>query len=484
MEFLRTSGSHIVTEAGTLVTLRGMGLGGWLTMENWITGFPAYEQAFRRVVKDVLGRDLADFFFERFLHHYFQDADAAYISSLGFNVVRLPVGYRHFEDDLHPFTLKEEGFQRLDWAIETLAAHGIYTIIDLHALPGCQNMGWHADNPTHVNLLWEHPHFQDRVVHLWRVLARRYRSNPAVAAYNPMNEPVCEDGEAVARLSLRLLEAIRTEDPDHIVVLDGNRYGTDFTDFREPLSNVIYSPHYYVQAGFVPNARYPGWVPNPYARPEILRPGPGRPPVHTPDADYVDRELIEDQLMRKTKFMRERDTPLLIGEFNVVFTGDPELDAMRAQLLEDQVALHEKLGASWIFWGFKDIGLVGPLTVDPDSPWLRRIASVVRRKARFGTDEWGRDHAAIQHVISPLKALFESEFPDYEPYPWGAGFMIERLALQMLLGEALLPEFGECFRGMTETEIDDMMQSFRFERCHERVAVADIMRHVTGGVPV
>ena len=29
-------------------------------------------------------------------------------------------------------------------------AKGVYSIIDLHALPGSQNQHWHSDNPTHV----------------------------------------------------------------------------------------------------------------------------------------------------------------------------------------------------------------------------------------------------------------------------------------------------------------------------------------------
>jgi hypothetical protein len=36
--FLRVSGTRLVDEAGQEIILRGAGLGGWMNMENFITG--------------------------------------------------------------------------------------------------------------------------------------------------------------------------------------------------------------------------------------------------------------------------------------------------------------------------------------------------------------------------------------------------------------------------------------------------------------
>src|SRR6185503_19570300 len=174
---LQTSGRQIMTRSGRPVMLRGVGLGGWMNMENFITGFPSTETLQRAALRRALGEEGAQRFFDRF----FGDEDAASIASLGLNVVRLAVSYRHFEDDLRPFELREDGFRLLDRAIERCARHGLYAVIDLHALPGCQNQRWHSDNPTHRAFLWEHKHFQDRVVHLWEALAQRYRDDPWVA---------------------------------------------------------------------------------------------------------------------------------------------------------------------------------------------------------------------------------------------------------------------------------------------------------------
>jgi endoglucanase len=225
---LSTEGPRIVDGTGSPVVLRGFGLGGWMNMENFITGYPANEEAQREAVRAVLGEERYEVFFDRFLEHFFTEDDARLISSLGLNLLRLPVNYRHFEDDMRPFEVKEGGFRHLDRVIDLCAQHGIYTIIDLHALPGYQNQHWHSDNPTHKALLWKHKHFQDRTVNIWEHIAERYKNNPWVAGYNPINEPGDPTGELLMPLYLRLRDAIRAIDPRH-------RSGPHTVSGRQPL---------------------------------------------------------------------------------------------------------------------------------------------------------------------------------------------------------------------------------------------------------
>src|SRR5215468_1567429 len=116
--FLQTAGRRIATRAGHPVRLRGVGLGGWMNMENFITGFPATESLQRAALQKALGEDGSRRFFDRFLDVFFGDDDAAFLASLGLNLVRLPINYRHFEDDMRPFDLREDGFAALDRAIE------------------------------------------------------------------------------------------------------------------------------------------------------------------------------------------------------------------------------------------------------------------------------------------------------------------------------------------------------------------------------
>jgi len=157
-----------------------------------------------------------------------------------------------------PFEIKEDGFRHLDRVVDECGRHGIYTVIDLHALPGSQNQHWHSDNPTHLPSFWQHPHFQDRVVHLWEFIAGRYKDDPWVAGYNPINEPADESRALVGPYYRRLVTAIRAADPATMLFLDGNTYSTEFDIFDEPWENTLYVCHDYARAGLARVGDYPG----------------------------------------------------------------------------------------------------------------------------------------------------------------------------------------------------------------------------------
>ncbi len=460
--FLSVKGDRVVRADGAPVILRGVGLGGWMNMENFITGFSANEEAMRQTIEKVLGKERARFFFDRFLYYFFTEQDARFVKSLGLNLIRLPINYRHFEDDSRPFEVKESGFEHLDRVIECCAAQGIYTIIDLHALPGCQNQDWHSDNPTHRAFLWAHKHFQDRVVWLWRVLAEHYKENPWVAGYNLINEPYDPEETVLEPLCRRIASAIREVDPAHILFIEGNRYSQDFHMFSEPIPNAVYANHLYASPGFIEGGDYPGET----------------------DGRYFDKETLQEAFLEHSRYMMERALPVWVGEFGPVYVGDPVKDAMRYQLLGDQLDVYNHYAAHWAIWTYKDIGLQGIVYAHPESAWVERIRPFLEKKARLGVDAWGGREDGIRSIMQPIVELFRREFPNYNPGPFGALWQIRRLVRHILLAEAILPEFGELFRGVSEEEIDALMQSFAFENCVIRKPLAEILRQASSGQPV
>ncbi len=449
---LRVNGTRIVDDHGP-VLLRGFGLGGWMNMENFITGFAGSESQQRRALRRVLGVEVYEKFFDRFLEVFFTDADAAYLAGLGVNSLRIPFNYRHFEDDDAPMVIKDEGFRLLDRVIEACAHHGIYTILDLHAVPGAQNQHWHSDNPTQWAAFWTHRHFQDRVVHLWEVIADRYRRNPWVAGYNPVNEPADAHGDTIGPFYRRLESSIRAVDPDHILFLDGNRFSTQFDQLGEPVPNAVYTAHDYALPGFVDGGPYPG----------ISR------------GEYVDRDTLEQTFLARTAYMRETKTPIWVGEFGPVYTGDPRRDDERYRLLEDQLEIYRQHEASWSLWTYKDIGLQGVVSADPSSPYLRRIAGVLEKKARLGVDAWGSTDDGVRHLITPIERLFREEFPDFAPYPWGADRWIAGHIRHVMIAEAMVDEFAAAFRGLGVNEAAALAEAFALENCVVRGRLAAIL---------
>ncbi len=459
MDWLRVDGDRLRNEAGEVVTLTGFGLGGWMNMENFITGYPGNESNIRRVMREAMSPEAYEAFFTEFLEGFFTDADAELLASIGLNSVRIPVNYRHFEDDAAPFELKEEGFALLDRVIDALARHGLYSVIDLHALPGRQNEHWHSDNPTHVAEFWTHRHFQDRVVHLWEAFADRYKDRPEIAGYNPINEPSDRTGTVLPAFYQRLEKAIRAVDPRHILFLDGNKYSSDFSVFdpADPLPNCVYTAHDYALPGIAGDAtEYPG----------VVR------------GEHFDRGVVEQTFLRRTKFMRDTGTPIWIGEFGPVY---PREDEWRYRLLRDQIDVYRDHGASWALWTYKDIGLQGIAYARPDSPYLRHVAPILETKARLGVDAWAGRDTGVRDLLDPIEALFDREFPEYAPWPWGRKQHIALLVRHILLAEPLAERYGESFRGISAEQARELAASFRLENCDIRQGLVDTLRdHLAG----
>lgn len=461
LDWIRVDGARLVDESGTTVTLSGVGLGGWMNMENFITGYPGNEENIRRVMLDRMGREAYDAFFDEFLVAFFDEADAAHLASLGINSVRIPFNYRHFEDDAAPFELKQSGFAQLDRVVTLLARHGIYSILDLHALPGGQNQHWHSDNPTHIADFWTHRHFQDRVVHLWEALAEHFKDRPEVAGYNPMNEPSDPTGAVLPVFYERLEKAIRTIDKRHVLFLDGNKYSTDFSflDGRaEPLPNTVYTAHDYALPGITSATAYPG----------VTR------------GEHFDRGVVEQTFLRRTEYMRRTGTPIWIGEFGPVYSDDRSQDSWRYQLLRDQLEIYRDHGASWALWTYKDNGLQGLVCARPDSPYVELIADLVERKTRLGVDSWGGSDVGVRDILDPIDAVFDAEFPDFAPWPWGRQPHIAMLVRHILLAEPLAEQFGDRFAGVDPAQAQALAASFRFDETVERTGLSDVLRaHLT-----
>jgi aryl-phospho-beta-D-glucosidase BglC (GH1 family) len=432
-----------------------------MNMENFITGYPGHEHQVRRELLKVLGKDKYEFFFDKFLEYFFTDADAAFFASLGLNCIRLPVNYRHLEDDMAPGVFKKEGLKHLDRAVDLCAKHGIYTVIDLHAAPGAQNCDWHSDGGNNQALFWVHKDFQDRTVAIWEHLARHYRDNTWVAGYNPLNEPTDEEQTRLPKFYERVGKAIRAIDPHHILFLDGNTFGMDFSAFGDPLPNAVYTCHDYSNYGF----------PNPPAK-------------FTGSKEQI--EFHERQFERKAEYMRKIKGPVWNGEFGPVYQqasdGIPdweEINKTRYAVLECQLDIYAKSHTSWSIWLYKDIGFQGMTYVDPDTPYMKLLEPFLKKKRALAIDAWGCDDVPVRDIFNPMAEWLRKAAPSiHDRYPpmWHAQKHLSRIVRNCLLGDELCAEYASYFKDKTEAELDELARSFAFENCIRRDRLNEILQ--------
>jgi len=458
-DILQVQGEQVVDGNGHPVILRGAGLGGWMNMENFISGYPGHESQHRAAMLKVLGKEKQEFFFDKYLEYFFMEDDAKFFASLGLNCIRVPFNYRHFEDDINPRVLKENGFKHLDRIIDLCAKHKIYTILDMHTVPGGQNPDWHSDNPSNYAAFWDFKDHQDRTIWLWERIAERYKGNTWVAGYNPINEPCDSEHTRLPAFYARFEQAIRRIDPHHILWLDGNTFAMEWNGFERVLPNSVYSLHDYAAMGFPTGERFKG----------------------TPD--QIDK--LERQFLRKADFQKSHKAVAWNGEFGPVYANpriDEDSDVInqeRYNLLGAQLKIYDKYQIPWSIWLYKDIGVQGMVYTSPDSFWNKTIQPFLDKKRRYQLDAWGKYPShEVDAVIQPLVKWIDSICPDAKeqyPTPWATERHIVRATLQTFLSNAFSAEFANLFKGFSFEELDEAAKSFRFDKCVQREGLNKIM---------
>ena len=96
--------------------------------------------------------------------------------------------------------------------------------------------------------LWKEPAYQDQTVYLWEQVAAHYRGEPAVAAYDLLNEPGGDfksTGVTQWEFFDRAYRAVRAVDPEHIVMMEScwNPENLPVPD-RYGWQNVAYQYHF------------------------------------------------------------------------------------------------------------------------------------------------------------------------------------------------------------------------------------------------
>ncbi|KAL2831037.1 putative glucanase [Aspergillus pseudoustus] len=465
--FLQVKGSQIVDGNGTPVVLRGSALGGWLNMENFLTGFPGHESGVRAAMREAMGDESYEYFYDRWLYHFFTEADAKLFSSLGLNCLRLPFNHRHLEDDMNPRVLKESGFKHLDRVIDLCASYQIFTILDMHTVPGAQNQDWHSDNPTSYAAFWEYKDHQDRTVWLWEQIAQRYKDNPWVAGYNPINEPADPSRSKLAPFYARLERHIRAIDPQHILFFDGNTYAMEwegFDAFVSLLPNCVYGIHDYSMMGFPEGELYTG----------------------TPEQDAK----LERQFLRKCEFQLRHGVPIWNGEFGPTYLFADHADAERVNaaryaLLRRQLQIYEAHGISWSTWTYKDIGLMGMVSTRQDSAYNRLVGPMVQKKQRLYVDGFSIERSAdVEGLVAPLVKWIDEVAPEATntyPLNWDTRNHVVRAVFRTFVAQSLYNEFAELFRGKTREELEELTSSFSLDRCFHREELNEALREHSRG---
>ena len=167
------------------------------------------------------GFNLLEMFYKGSSTPPFQEEDFKLISELGFNFVRLPMDYRFWIRNNDWARFNETAVHWIDQAIEYGQQYGVHVCLNFHRAPG-----YTVANPPEPTSLWTDPATQKACANHWAYFAKRYRGIPnRELSFNLLNEPSDIDPNVHAQVVTLLVEAIRAEDPNRLVIADGLNYG-------------------------------------------------------------------------------------------------------------------------------------------------------------------------------------------------------------------------------------------------------------------
>jgi endoglycosylceramidase len=374
---IHVAGIRFVDDAGREVILRGANAGGRSKMPPFFPFDPTPD-------------------FDTALNKY---ADG--IQSLGFNVVRLIVIYEAGEPVRGKYD--EDYLKHFDQMVRAFSGRGVYMFIDAHqdlfsrrlcgdgfpdwALPekyrsmpqhnDCGNWGYFDFKASIQNTLkdfWaDKDNVQESYAAFFKMLAQRYKDEPAIIGFEPINEPFMNFVSArsvggfykrqLFPLYVKVGDAVHSVDPRFLVFADifpgENLHLWSANRPKPKISNLVFAPHYY-DLGTYGKLSESGF----------------------------EKSVMRSSLSVHSEQAKKWDAPMLVGEY-----GISPLNKGAAVYISNINSVFDELKASATFWEasmsptiwnyentsvFNPDGTVRPEALALDRPYPRAVAGKIK----------------------------------------------------------------------------------------------------------
>lgn len=252
--FFTTKGKEIIGPDGKPFLIKGTNIGNWLVPEGYMFKFSnaSSPRLITEVVTELIGPDAAKMFWKKFLDSYITADDIHYIKSIGINSIRIPFNYRLFTNENYMGDNDaSRGFIYLDKIINWCRAENLYVILDMHCAPGGQT-GDNIDDSYGYPFLFENSVSRAQCASIWKKIAAHYKNEKLIIGYDLLNEPIAHYFDKIKLNPLlepvykQIADSIRQVDTNHILILGGAQWDSDFSPFGPPFdSKLVYTFHKY-----------------------------------------------------------------------------------------------------------------------------------------------------------------------------------------------------------------------------------------------
>ncbi len=164
-------------------TFSGVNLGGWLILEKWLT--PSIFRDTNATDEWALGQTTAGK--KKIRAHrraFITESDFEWLRDNDVSCVRLPVPYWAVIATSEYVSAKKE----VAWAMRMAEKYDMKVLLDLHAVPGGQNIGDHSGKKGQMEW-FSNEAYQEQTIAILKQLAEQFKDSPALWGIEIMNEP-------------------------------------------------------------------------------------------------------------------------------------------------------------------------------------------------------------------------------------------------------------------------------------------------------
>ena len=253
-KFISVKGKEVIGVNGKPFLMRGTNLGNWLVPEGYMFKFTNVNspRIINEALTELMGPEDIKAFWKTFQDNYITAADIHFLKSSGMNSIRIPFNYRLFTAESYMGQNNpDRGFELLDRVVGWCKKEGLYVILDMHCAPGGQT-GDNIDDGVGYPFLFKSKASQQLTIQVWHKIAAHYANETIIMGYDLLNEPIAtyfkaeEFNQYLEPLYKEITRSIRTVDKNHIIILGGAQWDSNFKPFGPPFdSKLIYQFHKY-----------------------------------------------------------------------------------------------------------------------------------------------------------------------------------------------------------------------------------------------
>lgn len=302
----------------------------------------------------------------------FRESDFEWMAEWGFDFVRLPMSYWCWSNPNDWRLLKEKYLKEIDQAVEFGKQYGVHVSLNFHRAPGF-SVDRSAEEPFN---LWTDEEAQEAFDYHWKHFAERYKGRPnREVSINLVNEPATLTNkreipvteEMYVKVAKRVVEAIRSVDPNRLIIADGLWWARDpvpgLADLKVAQSTRGYEPmqitHY--NASWVHKAdtwEIPTWPLDQQEPAELRWASANLKEVYkgklaewgVPWQEPWNKDRLKKQLVDPWLKLQKMGVGVHVGEFGA-YSQTPHKVVMA--WMRDLLSLWKDAGWGWAMWNLR-----------------------------------------------------------------------------------------------------------------------------------